>query len=74
MASAVLEEVETYVLRRHNTITQYITTLLVLEICLEVERRLGARLAQRWWEMGFLYLGGVRAAERAAESEVEVEA
>ena len=33
-----IEEVETYVLRHPNTIYQYITTRLILELCLASER------------------------------------
>ena len=37
MEAAGLEEVDTYIQRRQNTISQYITTNLLLEMCLEAE-------------------------------------
>ena len=51
-----LEEVETYVLHRHNIISQYIATHLILDLCLEAEQQLGARVARQWWEKGGLDL------------------
>ena len=48
MKTVGMEEVETYFLRLHNTVAQYITTWTILEICLVVERRTGAWLSMRW--------------------------
>ena len=50
MTSVGLEEVETYILRHHDTIPQYIATCLILELCLEEEQHKGERVTQRWWE------------------------
>lgn len=35
-----LEEMENYIYRRHNTVTQYIETQNIIELFLEAERRL----------------------------------
>ena len=42
IVAVVLEEVETYLLQRQNTVAQYIATCLILEICLVEEQRPGA--------------------------------
>ena len=44
MAAVGVEEVETYVLRRHNTSTQYIATPTIMEICLAAEIWTGAQV------------------------------
>ena len=48
MLAAVMEEVDTYILLRQNTIAQYIVTCSVLELCLEVERSPGAWVMRIW--------------------------
>ena len=40
----------TSVLRRQNTVAQFIATRLILGICEVAERRRGTRVQQRWWE------------------------
>ena len=57
MMTASLEEVETYVLHRLNTIDQYIVTRPILELCMEAYQKLGEQLSQRWWEQGGFRLG-----------------
>ena len=49
MKAVGLEEVETYVLRHQNTVAQYISTRLILELCLTAERRTGSQVSMRWW-------------------------
>ena len=49
MEAVGIEEVEMYVLHRHNTVNYYISTQPILELCLTAEQRLGARLSTRWW-------------------------
>ena len=71
MSSAGLKEVETYVLRHQNTITQYIKTRPILELYMEAERRLGSWVAQRWLEQGGLYLEGGGEAARVEEVEAK---
>ena len=48
MKSVGLDEVETYILRRQNTVAQYIATRPILELCLAVEQQTGARVLMRW--------------------------
>ena len=40
----------TSVLRRQNTVAQFITTRPILGLCEVAERRRGTRVPQRWWE------------------------
>ena len=44
-----MEEVETYVLCRQNTVAQYISTWMILELYLVAERYPGERFSLRWW-------------------------
>ena len=60
---AGLEEVETYITQRQNTVAQYIATQPILELCEEAERRPGARVSKRWWEQEGINLAGAWAAE-----------
>ena len=75
MTEVVLEEVDMYVLCLQNTIAQYIVTRTILELCLVVERLLGARVNLRWWNQAILRLGQAdgRAAEGTGYLEVEGE-
>ena len=59
MKSVGMEEVETYVLCCPNTVTQYIATRPILELCMAEERRPGARVSMRWWEQARMELGQV---------------
>ena len=38
------------VLRRQNTVAQFVATRPILALCEETERRGGTRVPQRWWE------------------------
>ena len=49
MEEAVLEEVDTYFDRHQNIITQFISTRLVMDLCLEAERRPWTQVSQWWW-------------------------
>ena len=40
----------TSVLRRQNTVAQFIATRPILGLCEVAERRRGTRVPQRWWE------------------------
>ena len=68
MKEVGLEVVETYVLRRQNTIVQYIVIRLILELCLAVDRQPGMQVMIRWWEHTGLDLG-----QEEKEMEVEME-
>ena len=67
MVEAGLQEVETYVSRRHNTMAQYIATRPIMDLCLAAKRRPGPRVAIRWWEQEGLDLEGMRTAAWEAE-------
>ena len=45
MRGAGLEELETYISRRHNMVDQYITNRPLMYLYLEVEKRPGSRVA-----------------------------
>ena len=57
MMAVGLGEVDMYVLRRQNTVAQYIATCPILELCLAIERRPEARVTRRWWEQAGLNFG-----------------
>ena len=62
----------TLVLRRQNTVAQFIVTRPILGICEVAERRRGTRVPQRWWEQSGIDWSLVR--EKAAASEEWVRA
>ena len=43
-----------YILKKQNTVTQYITTRTILDSCKETVRRSEAWVARRWWEQEVL--------------------
>ena len=64
MAEAGLQEVETYLSRRHNTVAQYIATRPIMDLCLTAKRMPGPRVTNRWWEQEGLELVGTRKADQ----------
>ena len=42
--------VRTSILRRQNTVAQFIAMRLILGLCEVAERRRGTRVPRRWWE------------------------
>ena len=70
MAEAGFKEIGVYVTMRNNTVTRYIVTRTIMELCERSDRRPGAWVSRRWWEKEGLNLE--EAKERAvAESEGE---
>ena len=67
MVEAGLQEMETYVSRRQNTVAQYIATMPIMDLCLTAEQRPGPRVAMQWWEQEGMDLEGMRTAAREAE-------
>ena len=67
MVEAILQEVKTYVSRRQNTVTQFIATRPIMDLCLAAEWRPGSRVAKRWWEQDGLDLEEMRTAAWEAE-------
>ena len=51
-----------YVLNRQNTVSQYIVTRPILDLCEETVRRPGAWVSRIWWEQEGLDLAGARVA------------
>ena len=60
MTEAVLQEVETYISRRQNTVAQFIVTRIIMNLCLAAERRPGSRVYRRLWEQDGLDVEGMR--------------
>ena len=58
---------ETYVYRRHNTVTQFIVTIPFMDLCLATEWRPGSRVENILWDQDGLYLKGIHKASREAE-------
>ena len=56
MVEAGLQEVETYIACRQNTVAQYIVTRPIMDLCLEEEQRPGTMVSQWWWDQECLYL------------------
>ena len=67
MAEAGLQEVETYISCRHNTVVKYIATRPIMDLCLAEKRMSGTRVAMRWWEQEGLDLEGMWTAAQKAE-------
>ena len=62
MRAAGMEDLETYISRRQNTVAQFITTMPFFYLCLEEERMFESQVYRRWWEKGGLYLVVLRQA------------
>ena len=73
ISEAGLQEVETYVSRRHNTVAQHIATRLIMDLCMAAKKRTGPRLEMQWWYQEGLDLEGMQLAAREAERTEEEE-
>ena len=62
MEDAGLQEVESYVSHRQNTVAKFIATKPIIDLCLAAEWRSGPRVFKRWWEQGDLGVEGIRTA------------
>ena len=58
MGEAVFEEMVYYVLNKHSTVTQYIATRPIIDLCEKTLRRPGAWVARIWWHQEVLDLAG----------------
>ena len=56
MKAVGLEEVNTYLFFRQNTVSQYIAIQPILELCLEEERQPGVWVSMIWWDQAGLEL------------------
>ena len=50
-----------------GTVSQYIATRPIIDLCLAANQRPRPRMAMRWWEHDGLELEGIRTADREAE-------
>ena len=58
----------TYIMRRQNTVVQYIATRPIIDLCERSAQRPGARGSRRWWEQDDIYLeGGKKSSAEASE-------
>ena len=69
MKEAGVVRIRTSILRRHNTVAQFIATLPILSLCELAEIRPGTRVPRRWWEQTGIDWEAAR--EKAAEKEEE---
>ena len=59
--------IRTSILRKQNTVAQFIATRPILGLCEVALRRLGARVPRRWWEQTGIDWKAAR--EKAVEKE-----
>ena len=59
MAETGLQEVETYGSHRQNTVTQFIATRPIMDLCLAEKLRTGSSSTNRWWDQDGLYVEGL---------------
>ena len=69
MAEEVIQDTGTYVASCQNTVTQYIATRPIMDLCLAVGWRPGAQVSKRWWDQEILDTDKIRKASRVAEAE-----
>ena len=50
MKEAGLTDIRTSIMRRHNTVAQYIATRPLLDLCEGARAREGAKVPLRWWK------------------------
>ena len=62
-----LEDIGVYIAFHHNTVTKYIATHPIMDLCLAVEQKQVMRLSRQWWEQPTLYTMGIRAVHVAAK-------
>ena len=67
--------IRTSILRRQNTVAQYIATQPIMDLCEQATLWTGAQVSRWWWEQTGIDLKGARekAAAAAAETETESE-
>ena len=73
MKEAGVVRVRTLILRRQNTVAQFIATRPILGICEVAERRRGTRVPRRWWEQTSIDWKSAREKAAAQEGENEAE-
>ena len=68
MSEADVQEVETYISGRHKTVAEFITTRLIMDLCLTAERRPGAWIPKQRREQEGIDLEGICEANLVAEA------
>ena len=71
MKEAGIVWIQTSILRRQNTVEQFIATRQILDLCEKAIRRPGARVPRRWWEQTGIDWKGAREKAEAATEEAE---
>ena len=72
MKESGIVRIQTSILRRQNTVAQFIATRPILGLCEGAVRRPGARIPRRWWEQtGIDWKGGREKAEATEEEAAE---
>ena len=62
-------QMRTSILRRQNTVAQFIATRPILDLCKKAKRRPGAWVPRRWWEQtGVDWRGAMERVEAAAKA------
>ena len=60
MDEAGLRDVEAYIYRLQNTVSQFIATRPIIDLCLATERHPWSRVVKRWWDQEGLDLEGMK--------------
>ena len=68
MEEAGLTDIRTSIQRRQNTVAQYISTRLLLDLCKGARPREGVRVTLRWWEQSGFDWGKAKAKGTETES------
>ena len=73
LTEAGVVRVRTSILRRQNTVAQFIVTRPILGLCEVAERRQGTRVPRRWWEQTGVNWKSAREKAAAQEGENKAE-
>ena len=68
MKEAGIVRIRNSILRRQNTVAQFIATQPIMDLCEKANRRPGARVSRRWWEQTGIDWNGARERAEAAEA------
>ena len=71
MKEAGIVRIRTAILRRQNTVAQFIATRPIMDLCEKAIIRPGARVPMRWWEQTRIYWKGAREKAEAAVKAAE---
>ena len=71
MKEAGIVRIWTSILRRQNTVVQFIATRPILDLCEGAVRRAGAQVTRRWWEQTGINWKGAREKAEATEEVAE---